>query len=327
MAVVWHDAQMMAFLFAGTMLALRPRVAPRLVGIGLLLLATAVRDNTAAALPSLLLLIATRWLPGRRFAIRAAAGAAVCIALVIAAGLLNLALTDRHNYAWYRSTAVWDIAGTICDAEPMPDEQVRSLLAGTSLRPTHDIQRAICRDYTPRVFFSIVNGNHRVFDDMPDDAERAARRRVWWDLVRHHPLAYAEHRWAVTRYVLGLARKPLWEPVCQTFAANPDQLIRIHHDASYSWLQRTLGSAFSWLARTMVFRPWVYFVLGMTFFVYGLVRRDELIIAFMGSGLLYEVSFFIATSAPDYRYSAWMIACACLTGVLVVKDRVARQAV
>jgi hypothetical protein len=321
MAVVWKDAQMMAFLLAGVMLALRPKLAARIAGLVLLFLAAGVRDNAATALPPLCLLVVATWLPGRGRVVRTAVAAGICLALIVSAMLCNRALTDRREHSWSRSTAIFDIAGTICHAGPMSDDELRDLLAGTALQPTHDLQAAFCKVYSPRVYFPVSNGPDRVFADTTKASELAKRRRVWWTLVREHPRAFVEHRWAVTREVLGLTAEPLWEPVCQTFAANRGQRHRIHFDETYSWLQRKLGHAYGWLATTPIFRPWVYFVVSLVFLGYAVARRDVLVMALVGSGLLYELSFFLATSAPDFRYSAWMIACTCAGGILIALER------
>jgi hypothetical protein len=319
MSAVWKDAQMAAFLVAGVALALRPERAGRALGLILLFLAAAVRDNAALALPPLLLLVGGAWGVKRRVA------AGVCVAIVAGAALLNMALTRTREYPWYRSVAIADIAGTICHAGPMTDGEIAELLAGTSPRVTIGAQQRVCALYTPRVWFALSQAGNRVWDDSRDPDMLHPRRAAWWRTASAHPLAYLEHRAAVMAEVLGLSDDDVWEPVCHDFEANLPHRHSLHHDASPSWLQRTLGGAFDVLGRTIVYRAWAYALLALVFFGYALARRDRWLVAILGSGLLYEASYFFLAPSPDFRYSHWMILCTAIAGVTIFVERLRQR--
>lgn len=321
MAPVWKDAQMAAFLLGGTLLAMQSRACLRIAGCVLLALAVGVRDNGAAALLPLLLLIASSWFTRRLHALLVAL--CMFVAMFGAATLTNRAISDMHSHAWHLSTAIHDIAGTICHAGPLDDAHVRELTAGIPLAPQERLQEHICAVYSPRVWFSLAYDNTKIFDHDPPKADRLARRASWIRTVRTHPLAYAKHRWAVTRELLGLTTNPPWEPVCQTFTATAEQRTRLRHDVTRSWIQRREGEALTALSSTWLFRPWMYFVLALIAAGYVIARRDWLATAFITSGLLYELSLFAFASAPDFRYSHWMITCTCIVLVLIFRARIA----
>lgn len=321
MAAVWKDAQMAGFLLAGVMLAVRRPLWARLLGLGLLFLGTGVRDNAPAALPFLCLWIGSSWgLRSRIVSIAVAVG--LCFGLTAGAGVANRAATDIRTHPWYRSVAIMDIVGTVAYARSLPDDYLLRVLGDTDLRQRKEIQDRARDIYIPRVWFGLVFSENGFFVAKPTKPQRLARARAWYQLVSDFPGAYVTHRWAVMKEVLGLTKSDPWEPVCQSFAAWPDHLERVSHNASHSWLQKKLGKWFleSW-SKTLAYRVWVYALLGIILLAYALVRRDPLVVAFAGSGLLYEASYFLGAAAPDFRYSHWLIACSCLGAVLVFAER------
>ena len=320
MAAVWKDAQMAGFLMAGLALTLRPTRRARVLGVFLLIMGTGVRDNAAAALPPLCLLVCGTW-GFRRRAIAFAAAVGLCLGVVGASMVINRELTRVHTHPWYRTVALMDLAGTICHAGPMSDAELEDLLAGTGHIDVHGIQDKICSIYTPRVWFALSQGDLRYWVDPADKEERLARRAAWWRVIREHPIAYLEHRADVTAELLGLTDEPVWEPVCQTVEPNDNHRAALHHDFSLSWFQRTAGAAFVWLGTTIAYRPWAYAVLSLVFFGWALARRDRFLLAVLGSGLLYELSYFFVTAAPDFRYSHWMVVCCAIAGVTIAIER------
>jgi hypothetical protein len=320
MAAVWKDAQMAGFLVAGFALALRTSWRSRIAGLVLLVLAAAVRDNGAAALPPLCIAIVSGWAVRKRFiTLRAAV---LCVLIVVVAMGANKLVVTKRVHAWYRTVAIHDIVGTICVEDRMSDDEVRTLLAGVPLVAKSDIQRHMCKHYNPRIWFPIVFADDPVFNLFPDKAERLARGAAWKHMVRTHPHAYLSHRWLVMKEVLGLSESQPWEPVCQSFAANADHLQRIRHDASLSPLQETLGTWFrtSWSTK-LWYRPWVYALLSAVLLAYAIRRRDTLLFALLGSGLLYEASLFIGAAAPDFRYSHWMVTTTILAMAIIFGER------
>jgi hypothetical protein len=323
MSAVWKDAQMAGFLIAGVALALRPGRRARALGLAGLFMAAAVRDNAAFALPPLCLVICGTW-GFRRRVVAFAVAAAVCIGLVGASVMANKMLTQSRAFPWFRSVALHDIGGTICNADPMSDQELTELLDGTGHVEITGIRDRLCGLYTPLAWFSMSQGEQHYFNDRYPrllKSERMARRRAWWQLVSEHPRAYLAHRAAVMQVLLGLHDGPMWEPVCHDVNANTTHGPALHHNASLSGFQRALMAIFDVLGRTLLFRPWAYAVLSLIFFGYALARRDRLLLGLLGSGLLYEASYFVLAAAPDYRYSHWMIVCCVVSGVLIAARR------
>lgn len=323
MAAVWKDAQMAGFLLAGTMLALRGSWWARGVGLVLLALAAGVRDNGAAALPPLCVLIVASWKLVRSRIAVLALSVGVFVALTTAAMIANSQLTKTRLYPWYKTVAIHDLAGTICREDPMTDAEVRELLAGIELLQRSDLQARFCNAYETRVWFKLTFGGdeNNMFSQLPAKPERLARKRAWVRAVREHTEAYLSHRAALMLELLGLSDAPIWEPVCQTITAIPDHAKRVDHNASLSKVQRLLGKLFEKLGKTMLYRPWVYLLLGLIALVYVARRRDGLSSMLLASGFLYEASYFIGAAAPDYRYSHWMITCVCIVTLTIFLER------
>lgn len=321
MAPVWKDAQMAAFLIAGLALGLRPRWYARVGALVLLFFATGVRDNAAAALPPLLIVLVATWGVRRRLFVLAIAGV-LTVATFAGSRIANSQLTDERSYVWYRTVAIHDLAGTICHEAPMSDDEVRALLDGIPLFADHDLQATICKAYTPRVWFALSFYELRVFEPIPDRADRLARKAAWKRAVHDHTGAWLAHRWAVMREVLGLTITPPWEPVCQTMQPNTEHPGTLLYDAALSPLQEHVGKFFieHW-APTIFYRPWAYALGCLLLLVFAIVRRDGWIAMLVGSGLLYEAGYFVGAAAPDFRYSHWLVTCCCIAVVTVFVER------
>ncbi len=319
-AVVWKDAQMAGWLVAGFALALGTRWRERIAGLVLLLLAAAVRDNGCAALPPLLLVVAASW-GCRRWLAICAAGFALFVAITGGAFGLNHHVSKGHSYAWSKANAIHDIAGTICHAEPMTDDEVKAELVGIPLRQTTDLQQRFCQQYDPRWWFALSFNEKGLFETMPNEADRNARRDAWFRLVGDHTAAFLQHRWLVTKELLGITKDLPEEPVCQTFAGAPYQLKPIAHDASLSYFQRVMGKKFIKLSHTLLYRPWAYLLVGLILCGYSIWRRDAFVVAIVASGFLYEASFLFGAAGPAYRYSHWLVTCVCVATAIVFGDR------
>jgi hypothetical protein len=321
MAAVWKDAQMAGLLVAGFALATRGTRPHRIAGVFLIFLAAAVRDNAPAALPPICLVVAAGWFPARRRVVIAGLGAGMWLALTAASICGNRVVARVHEHAWSGSVAIFDLAGTLCRLGPMSDDDVRAALPHLPLRARRDLYTTMCRQYNPRVWFALSLNADSIFVEHPGADERTARNASWWRVVREHPGAWLAHRWAVMKELLGITDLGPWEPVCQT-SALPFQLQRLHLDASLSAFQATLGHWFgAWWANTMWYRPWTYALLGLVLLIYAAARRDGLVLALLASGLLYEASYFLGASSPDFRYSHWMIACTCLGAAITFGRR------
>ncbi|HVN36012.1 MAG TPA: hypothetical protein VMU96_12260, partial [Casimicrobiaceae bacterium] len=74
----------------------------------------------------------------------------------------------------------------------------------------------------------------------------------------------------------------------------------------------------------LLFVPVLYLALALVAAALG--RRDRLVLALVGSGVIYELSYFIAAPSVDYRYSAWMIATTVVAACLVATERIRARA-
>ncbi|HEY5947536.1 MAG TPA: hypothetical protein VIV40_18660, partial [Kofleriaceae bacterium] len=148
MGMIWKDAQMSAFLMAGTALVLKRCRWARVLGMVLFIAAAGVRFNAPAALPFLTIAAAWGWTSrGRLVALGLAV--ALTLASILLAGAINKVLTDEPAYNWYRTTAIFDIVGTSCFAPPISDAEMLKLLDGIELVQKTNIQQEFCARYAP----------------------------------------------------------------------------------------------------------------------------------------------------------------------------------
>jgi hypothetical protein len=320
MAVIWKDAQMAAFLVAGTALVLAERRSARFAGIVALSLAAGVRYNGGAALPTLALLAISSW-TSRTILLRIGLVAALLVALYVPTAIVNRLLTDHKDYNWSRTTAIFDIVGIVCYAPPLSDNELSEVLEGIKLTEHANLQKRFCDEYPPgkRNWYSYAN----LFVWHPTATDRKARRRAWFTLVQRFPAAYAQSRLQYAADVLGLIPEAwIWEPVSQDFAANTEQLRTLSHDHKRSTFQTAMGDGFRWIAlKTPLYHPWIYAVVSLVILVWALYGRDLFVACIVGSGLLYELSILLLANAPDFRYSHWMIVCTSLGAVFVFERR------
>jgi hypothetical protein len=320
MAVVWKDAQMAGFLLAGFMLALRASWSARALGIALLFMGVGVRHNAPLALPPLCLFVVASWGLQRKWLV-IVAGLGLALAVSLAALQVDAKL-GAPEHLWARTIAVYDIAGTLCREEPMSDEEIRAELLGVPILVDGDLQKKMCARYNSRAVFTIIFGEGRIFGAAPDPDEVRARRAAWERVVRLHPAAYLAHRWSVMREVVGLTALDPWEPACQEFGANHDEMAALSEAHSQSAFQVWYGEWAVRLARTVAYRPWAYAVLGLAILGYAFLRRDGWLAAWLISGMVYEASYFIGAPSPDYRYSHWLVVCCCIAAITVFGERV-----
>ena len=75
---------------------------------------------------------------------------------------------------------------------------------------------------------------------------------------------------------------------------------------------------------TPLFRPWIYAAIALLLLVTSC--RSRIGWALLTSGLLYELTFFVANADPDYRYSHWMITTTCIGTIIVFVQRLRTRA-
>jgi hypothetical protein len=323
MAVIWKDSQMAAFLVAGVAAALSPRGRWRVVGWLLLGAAAAMRHNAAAAIVPLAMMILWEQREGSRL-VRIALGLAAAIGVFLGATAVNHLLTDRPTYPWYNSLALHDLVGATRWSGEKSDAEMNHLLRDTGLVATTDTYWRMRRAYTTNGWWWLTHGPDRIWDPPPSKVQRLAIRRAWIDLVTSEPDGYWRHRRRMFNEVLGLSSRPLFSPVYRKFAEAPEQAAMLHERPSRSSFQSVIGKALTWLARGPLFRVYLYFFAGFALVILAGWKRQRLPLAFVASGLTYELTYFFLAPSPDFRYSHWMVTC--VVGTLVVGATVAWRA-
>ena len=322
MAVIWKDSQMAAFLVAGTAAMVHPRLRIRLVGLGLLGVACALRHNAFAAVVPLVFFL-FEWKPGLRWWKRTAILAAVAIVTVAATFGLTRALAVEHVKL---TPAFADITGVLAFTHDRTDEDLRDVLRGTSLVVKTGIQARARVLFALRGGWRVTQGEDRLFDYPKSPEEWEALSRAWKELVLGDPGAYLGAHWDRFAELLGVSEDQPRASVWNLFLEVRERMATIDHDASHSRAQAWIGRQLAWLSdHTPLFRPYVYALIALALLVS--CCRDRLTAGLFTSGLLYQLSFFPVSAEPDYRYSHWMIACVCLaTVILFVQRRRERRA-
>lgn len=321
MAVIWKDSQMAGFLMIGAAGLLSAHRNARLAGYAMLFFACAMRYNAAAALLPLILF--ATWRNARPRWQRAGIAGAITVALFASSMLVAGWLTSERTYPWHSSIALADIAGTIVEAGPAPDAEIRRRLDGVPLAANGDLYAKIAAVYDPRSWWGLTHFDQRIFDSPRTAEQRDAITRAWRRLVFDEPGAYLRHRWNVFEQLLGtrpLVRN-LWSPVYHAIGEQENQAAILHHDASPSTLQKWLYKRIDHFQNGRWFRPYIYFHASLLALLVCAVRRRTFQVAFLVSGLLYELSFFFLAPSPDNRYSHWMFTCLTVAVALAALTR------
>ncbi len=331
MAVIWKDCLMAGALVLGAAALLEERRSMKLLGLGAMFVATAVRYNAPAATLPLIFLLFT-WFPAEA----GLAGAAkryglafgAWVGVTLAALLVGAAVTDRPMYFWHSTLAIMDTAGAIAETEgTIPDETLREITKGTGLLVDTNIHEAIRKRYSPVDFEPLTYHEGHIWESLPisgtDPAppeKRAAIARMFREAVTTYFGGYLAHRATLMKYVLGLHDGPVYSPVMthrlQYQGLIAKQGVSTHQTGLQSAWQRRV----QWFAKeTPLFRPWMYVVLALLLIAFCRGQRD--VFALLMSGLGLEASLFLLAPTPDYRYSHWLVVCVVLATVMLVARR------
>jgi hypothetical protein len=315
MAVIWKDSQMAAWLVVGTAALLDERLRIRILGIALLIVACAFRHNAFAAMVPLVFFV-FEWrnpIPWwKRIAIM---GGLSIASVVLAIGITRVLAVDSVRL----TPVIADVSGMVAFAEPRTDADLREVLRVTRVVVNAGIQERAKKLYKLGGPYRLTNGADRLFEQPSTEPEWAAFGRAWKELFFDDPASYFASHWFLYRRLLGIG-EPTRASVWDGFLEDNDQRASISHYARHGGLQEWIKNTCAFLAdHTPLFRPWIYAAIALLLLVTS--ARSRIAWALLTSGLLYELTFFVANADPDYRYSHWMITSTCIGTVIVFLQR------
>jgi len=321
-ALISPEAQLASFLLAGAAALASERLAIRIGGLGLMVVACGMRDGASlAALP--IIVAGFRWRDEPRWHRLAIATLAWVVVVVAAVGLERLFVdtrTERNEV----SLAISDIVGTLHFANELDDGELQALLADTPLASSTGIQQRARTLYGKSALYTTTD--QRLFDPPWSAAQREGLIEARGALARAAPAGYLTHRGARFVRLLGLPRSRPWSPLHTQFVGDPAQATAIQHSARHSVLQATLIRPVEWLSQTFLFRPYVYFILALVLLPVAAVRRQRESTLLFASAVGYELALMFVSARGDYRESHWMIAATVLAIILLIARGATRPA-
>lgn len=286
------------------------------------LLATMSRHNAIPAVAvAVLLHLAPERVDGR-----ALARAALASALLFATALgFNALVVDEQTHP-EQVFLIGDFIGISVTTQTIPSVDACHKKAATPQR-----RRALPFDDDPKTKAVLVAAATQ-FKYCADEAASRSLLERWMSLVAEHPAAYLHVRSRLARQLLGIDEAPgnfmlvrsIYDPV--RFGLEPPP--------APSTFQEWLGAELWRWRDALVFRPWLYGVLGIAAAVIAALRRRRAPLFIALSGLASECGLFLVAPSADYRYSYWLIVsaliatlwtCAEAVGALVVTARARRS--
>lgn|GEM_PF-751207 len=325
MAVIWKDSQMAGYLALGTGLLLSPRRGPRVVGLAMIWMATAMRWNALAmTLPIVTILFV--WNPAYRWWKRYSISVAAWLAITLSVQVASAALVTRNAHLWQSGMALLDIVGTLRYAPDLTDAEIKTLLDGCPLVPSSDLQaktRIPIEDWNfAAELWDVTNGYFKV---PSNEQERLALSGAWKRVVIAHPKPYLTYRWKIFAQVLQLPDVPeanRGSAIYQWFTDIQDPVASgqsIEHTATSSKLQEKLRQLMWWLGSTRLFQAYIYFFLAIALLAFCF--RDRESFGLLMSGLVGESALFIVAPITDWRYSFWLVVSTCVALALLIARR------
>ncbi len=310
-ASVWLLAAALAFAVAEQR-GVR-RLAAQAVALALLVFAFLLRPNALFAAP----ILAAYLVWPARFDLKRAAILYVPAALVLAAlvPLVYYGMLGAKHEKPLHAIFVFDLAGithfTKINQFPVAwtaDED--AMLTGRCYQPT-DFDNYWTRD--PCGFVMKKLEAEKLFG-------APALTEAWLRALATHPLAYLEHRAAVTANFLFAQTLTMWT----VDIAHPDRIVF----ADNSWFM-ALKATHDRLASTPLFRAGAWLALCMLWCALAWRRRatpsGAFVLGTCGSAVVYMATFFPVGVAGDFRYALWAVL-AGLAGTVVMAVREGKPA-
>jgi hypothetical protein len=310
LGTIWKDTLMQAALLAGLSALLLAWPGSRrwwwAAAFPLLFIGIAVRHNAVAAAWPLLAVPVfrhprlARWRKAWQLVASLALGLVLALTLRQGAALLSRSLTEPSEY--WQSTPIFDLVGMSLQRDELlitPESGV--LTPGVTLSRLRQV-------YDPTDHLRLYKCGRKkctpALARTSDPVQLRALSDSWKRAILAHPRAYLAHRWLVFRELLrlgtrkielstGISRNPLGVPLTRSEAGSATvELLRA-------------------LPKFPFYATWFYALLECALLGIGAFdffkRGRPLCLCLSLSGLLYLATFFLATGAPDFRYSVWTI--------------------
>jgi len=322
LGTVWKDTVMQAGLLAGfgALLLAAPGLkrlwwVPAMV---LFFVGIAARHNAvAAAWP----LLAFPFFFGKRIArwrrlwqLSASLGVGLVITLVLHQGAARLSRSVAEPSEYWQSTPIFDLVGMSLQL----NEQLITPECGV-LQPRVTLGR-LRQVYDPtdhlRLYKCARKNCTPALGRTSDPAQLRVLSDMWKRAILAHPAAYLAHRWLAFRELLRLGTRKI--ELSTGISKNPLGVPTQRTQAGVVVVQLLSG-----LPKFPFYATWFYVIVECALLVAGAFdffkRGRPLCFCSSLSGLLYLFTFFLATGAPDFRYSVWTILTTLLAACSLVR--------
>ncbi|HET7543346.1 MAG TPA: hypothetical protein VFK05_25910 [Polyangiaceae bacterium] len=322
LGTIWKDTLMQGALLAGfgALLLVGPgqRRLWWALALSLFFIGIAARHNAvAAAWPLLAVPIfgaerLARFRKPWQLAASLGAGLVLTLALHQCAALLSRKVAEPSQY--WQSTPIFDLVGMSLQL----DEQLIPPEAGV-LGPGVTLGR-LRQVYDPTDHLRLYKCRKKnctpALGRTSDPAQLAVLKATWKHAILTHPGAYLAHRWLAFRQLLRLGSRKI--ELSTGISHNPLGVPR-ERTAAGTAVVGLLGA----LPKFPFYATWFYSLLECALLVAGgfqfFKRGNPLCLCLSLSGLLYLFTFFLATGAPDFRYSVWTILTTLLAACSLVR--------
>lgn len=326
MAQVGTDAALIASLSLAAACMARAEVSSHrgwvAAALLMLLYAAAMRHN---ALPALVPLLWLCWPLAWRHPVAARVGVTFVALVAISGALILINSGVANQRAVWPATAMWDLAA-ISIAEH------RVLLPPASVGASmtvEDLDQAFEPWTNTSLFGRTRAGVRRPFLTPEQTGLKQDIASAWWQAVTTYPVAYACHRWRLTRALFGThhASWPvqlIYFPRQAHVGDNPALPSRRDrwHELWFKWLDQ-------W-RRTALLAAWPWLLLGIPAAGLGWQRRrflhGRLSLALLASGWFLALPLVVVAPAAELRYLGWPITASILALGLAVASRGGRRA-